>query len=73
MSMIWKSAILLAHHENYTLMDRFVMMGEELALVMFLSLQVVPFLSYQTDWKNFAQTIKLNMKHFYLAWSFYNP
>ena len=27
----------------------FVMMGEELALVMFLSLQVVLFLSYQTD------------------------
>ena len=30
------------------------MMGEELVLVMFLSLQVVLFLSSQTDWKNFA-------------------
>ena len=48
-NMIWKSAILLAHHENYILMDRFVMMGEELVLVMFLSLEVVLFLSYQTD------------------------
>ena len=73
MSMIWKSTILLAHHGNYILMDRFVMMGEELALVMFLSLQVVLFLSYQTDWKNFARTIKSSMRHFYLAWSFCNP
>ena len=73
MSMIWKSAILLAHHGNYTLMDQFVMMGKELALVMFLSLQVVLFLSYQTDCKNFARTIKLSMRHFYLAWSFCNP
>ena len=72
-SMIWKSAILLAHHENYILMDQFVMMGDELVLVMFLSLQVVLFLNYQTDWKNFAQTVKLNMKHFCWACSFCNP
>ena len=55
MSMSWKSVMLLAHHESYVSMDRFVMMGEELALVMYSSLQVVLFLSYQTDWKNFAQ------------------
>ena len=47
--------------------------GKELVLVIFLSLQVVLFLSYQTDWKNFARTIKLSMRHFYLAWSFCNP
>ena len=47
MSMIWKSAILFARHRNYTLMDRFVMMGEELPLVMFSSLQVVLFLNYK--------------------------
>ena len=47
MSMIWKSVILLAHHGNCTLMDRFVMTGEELVLVMFSSLQVVLFLNYK--------------------------
>jgi len=61
------------NHGKYILMGRFVMMGEELILVMFLSLQVVSYLNSQTGWKNFAQIIKLNMKHSYLAWNFCNP
>ena len=70
MSMIWKSAILLAHHENCILMDRFVMMGEELVLVMSLSPKVVLFLNSQTDWKRDVLIIKFNIKHFYLTWKF---
>ena len=42
-------------------------------LVMFLFLRMVPFLSFQTDWKKNAQITKLCMKHFYLAWNSYNP
>ena len=35
-SMIWKSAMLLAHHGNYISMDRFVMMVKKLVLLLFL-------------------------------------
>ena len=37
------------------------MMGEELALVMFLSLQLVLFLSFQIDWKKNARITKLTL------------
>ena len=56
--------------EAILLVDQFVMMGEELALS--LLLQVVLFLSSQTDWKNIVQITKLSMKHFYLACSSWN-
>ena len=69
-SMVWKSAMLLAHHENYISMDRFVMMVKEMVLLLFLLM--VLFLSSQTDQKRIAQIIKLSMKHFYLPWNFCN-
>ena len=65
MMTIFKSAILFAHHGSFTLMDRFVMMGEESAL--FLYLQVDLFLSSQTNWRNIVQITQLNMRRFYLA------
>ena len=66
-SMICKSAMLLAHHGNYISMDRFVMMVKE--LVLFLFLRMALFLSFQTDWKKNALITKLSMKHFYLPWN----
>jgi len=52
MSMIWKSAILLAHLESCNLMDQFVMMEE--GSVLFLFLRIVLFLSSQTSRKRNA-------------------
>ena len=69
-SMICKSAMLLAHHGSCISMDQFVMMVKELVLLLFL--WMVLFLSSQTDRKRIAQIIKLSMKRFYLAWNFYN-
>ena len=43
-SMIYKSAMLLAHHGNYISMDRFVMMVKE--LVLFLFLRMVSFFEF---------------------------
>ena len=46
-SMIWKSAMLLAHHGNYISMDRFVMMVKE--LVLFLFLRMVSFFEFSNQ------------------------
>ena len=56
-----------SEHGSCTLMDRFVMMVK--GLVLFLFPRMVPFLSFQTDWKKNAQITKLSMNHFYLAWN----
>ena len=57
MSMIWKSAMLLARHGSCSLMDRLVMMVK--GLVLFLFLRVALFLNSQTYWKRNTRIIKV--------------